>query len=117
MHRIIDYLKKHTPVFPYGSITVNSPGLTIWITPPHEHINLELLLSAGIFPISTVGDPGAHGAGVTGTHGMGVSTPSAAAVAAATVGLEGLLHMPNGGMLTMGALSMMVAAGGPPVKT
>lgn len=98
-------------------MTVNSPGLTIWITPPQEHINLELLLRAGMLPIRTVGDPGAHGAAVTGTHGMGVRTPNAAAVAAATVGLEGELHMPNGGMLEMGMLSMMVAASGPPAMT
>jgi hypothetical protein len=44
---------------------------------------------------------------------MGVSTPSAAAVAAATVGLAGEEHMPNGGILTTGAESMMVAAGVP----
>ena len=44
-------------------------------------------------------------------QGMGVSTPSAAAVAAATVGLAGLLHMPNGMMLTIGLWSMMFAAG------
>lgn len=98
-------------------MTVNSPGLTTWITPPQEHINLELLLRAGMLPIRTVGDPGAHGAAVTGTQGMGVRTPNAAAVAAATVGLEGELHMPNGGMLEMGMLSMMVAASGPPAMT
>src|SRR6516225_8776344 len=57
-----------------------------------------------------VGVPGAQGPGKTGTQGMGVSTPSAAAVAAATVGLAGLLHMPNGGMFTIGMLSMMLAA-------
>jgi hypothetical protein len=74
-------------------------------------------VSAGILPISTVGDPGTQGAAVTGTQGMGVSTPRAAAVAAATVGFEGELHMPNGGIFTMGALSMMVAAGGPPAIT
>ena len=38
---------------------------------------------------SAVGDPGAQGAGMTGTHGIGVRTPSAAAVAAATVGFAG----------------------------
>lgn len=68
-------------------------------------------------PIITVGAPGAHGAGVTGTQGMGVNTPKAAAVAAATVGLEGELHIPKGGMLTIGLPSMMVAAGGPPART
>ena len=89
------------------------PGLVIWITPPHAHISLELLLSAGMFPISTVGEPTTHGAGVTGMHGIGVRTPSAAAVAAATIGFEGVLHIPNGGMFTIGAKSMIVAAGVP----
>ncbi len=35
----------------------------------------------------TVGEPGIHGAVVFGMHGMGVSTPLAADVADATVGL------------------------------
>ena len=43
-------------------------------------------------------------------HGMGVSTPIAAAVAAATVGLDGLLHIPNGVILTIGIWSMMLAS-------
>lgn len=49
-------------------------------------------------------------------HGIGVSTPNAAAVAAITIGFDGLEHMPNGGTLTIGAKSMMVAAG-VPVRT
>jgi hypothetical protein len=44
-------------------------------------------------------------------HGMGVSTPSAAAVAAATAGLAGQVHMPKDMMFTMGTWSMMFAAG------
>jgi hypothetical protein len=44
---------------------------------------------------------------------MGVSTPSAAVVAEATTGFAIEEHMPKGGMLTMGAWSMMVAAGVP----
>jgi len=94
-------------------MVVNCAGATIWITPPQLHINFELFCKAGIPPTNTVGEPGAHGAAVTGTHGIGVSTPSAAAVAAATCGLAGQLHMPNGITLTMGALSMIVAAGAP----
>jgi len=66
-----------------------------------------------MFAMSTVLAPGSQGAGVTGMQGMGVSTPSAAAVAAATVGLAIDEHMPNGGMLTIGAWSMMFAAGVP----
>lgn len=83
------------------------------MTPPQLHMSLEVLLSAGMLAIKTVGEPGAHGAAVTGMQGMGVSTPNAAAVAAATIGFAMLLHMPNGGTLTMGLLSMMLAAGVP----
>src|SRR5690348_5885278 len=66
--------------------------------------------------MDVVGLGGIHGALVIGMHGCGVSTPIAAVVAAATCGLDGLLHMPNGGMLTSGALSWMVAAGLPPMS-
>jgi hypothetical protein len=61
----------------------------------------------------TVGELGTHGAGITGTHGIGVKTPRAAAVAEITCGFEGALHIPNGGMLTIGTLSIIVAAGVP----
>lgn len=94
-------------------MVVNCAGAMIWITPPQLHINFELFCNAGWPPTSTVGEPGAHGAAVTGTQGIGVSTPSAAAVAAATCGLAGQLHIPNGMTLTIGALSMMDAAGVP----
>lgn len=86
----------------YGIMTVTCPGLTIWITPAHRHISLQVLSSAGLPPVSTVAAPGSHGPGVAGTHGIGVSAPSAAAVALATVGLARLLHMPKGGMFTIG---------------
>ncbi len=82
------------------------------ITPPQEHIQVDVLSRAGMPPIITVGQPGVQGA-VTGMQGIGVKTPSAAAVAAATVGLAMDIHMPNGGMLTIGAQSMIVAAGAP----
>ncbi len=55
--------------------------------------------------------PGIHGVVVTGMQGCGVSTPKAAAVAAATCGFAKLIHMPNGITFFMGILSMMVAAG------
>jgi len=83
-------------------MTVVCPGLTIWITPAHRHISLQVLSSTGIPPLITVGTPGSQGAGVAGTQGIGVSTPSAAAVAAATVGLAMLLHMPKGGIFAIG---------------
>ena len=56
------------------------------IEPPHAHVVFALLPSAGkpAGPTLTVDEPGLHGATVTGRHGIGVSTPRAAAVAAAT---------------------------------
>ena len=86
----------------YGICSVNCPGWTTVITPPQVHISVEVLFSAGMLPSSTVGEPTTQGAGVTGTHGIGVNTPIAAAVAAATAGLLGVMHMPNGMILTMG---------------
>jgi hypothetical protein len=80
-------------------------------------MHLETLSSAGMLAIITVGAPGTHGALVTGMHGIGVSTPSAAAVAAATIGLAGELQTPNGMMFTSGTWSMMLAAGGPSHST
>ena len=84
------------------------------MTPPQLHMHLEFMSSAGMFPMSTVGTPGTQGAEVTGMHGMGVRTPSAAAVAAATMGFARLEHMPNGEMFTMGTWSMMLAMGARP---
>jgi hypothetical protein len=59
----------------------------------------------------TFAAPGVHGAVVTGTQGAGVNAPSLAAVAAATVGFDIVPHIPNVGMLTMGANAWMLAAG------
>ncbi len=78
------------------------------------HMHWEVLFKAGMLAIITVGEPGTHGAGVFGMQGMGVSTPMAALVADATVGLASDMHIPNGGIFTIGLLSMMFAAGGPP---
>lgn len=78
------------------------PGTEIDITPAQVHMHFEVLSSAGMFPIITVGAPGAHGAGITGMHGTGVRTPKAAVVAAATAGLAMDMHIPKGGMFTMG---------------
>jgi hypothetical protein len=74
-----------------------------------------LLGSAFLSPPLSPPPPTTQGAGVTGTQGIGVKTPKAAAVAAATVGFDGELHMPKGGIFKIGLLSMMLAAGGPPV--
>ena len=56
------------------------------MTPPQAQLQMQVLLSAGMLPMSIVAEPGDHGAGMTGTQGIGVRTPEAAAVAAATVG-------------------------------
>jgi hypothetical protein len=95
-----------------GILVVTWPGNPIWIIPPQAHVHMEVLLRAGMPPIIQVGDPGVQGA-VTGMQGIGVRTPRAAAVAAATVGFAMDMHMANGGMLTIGAQSMVVAAGAP----
>ena len=58
-------------------------------------MHLLELFRAGFPPTRTVGDPGAHGAAQAGMQGIGVSTPSAAAVAAATVGFARDVHIPN----------------------
>ena len=81
------------------------------ITPPHMHMHVEVLLRAGMLALITVGDPGAQGAVVAGIHGMGVNTPKAAAVAAATVGLAGHMHMAKGMIFNMGTKSMIFATG------
>lgn len=74
---------------------------------------LQSLFSAGLFPIKTLGEPGAQGADISGIQGIGVSTPNAAAVAAATVGFAMELHMPKGWMFFIGTKSTIVAAGFP----
>src|SRR3954454_20621302 len=87
------------------------------MTPPHWHRQVQLALREGWRLISTVGEPGTHGAVVTGMHGWGGRGPMAAAVAAATCGLVGVVHMPKGAMLAIGLLSWMVAASAPPACT
>jgi len=74
-------------------------------------MHLEVLLSAGILPIMTVGEPGAQEPTVTGMHGIGVNTPSAAVVALATVGLASDVHIPKGSILAIGLLSKILQYG------
>jgi hypothetical protein len=88
------------------------PACVIEISPAQQHRHLLELFKAGIPPIRTVGEPGTQGV-VTGMHGIGVKTPSAAAVAAATMGLAIDVQVPNDGILSIGAKSMIVAAGVP----
>lgn len=87
------------------------PGKPIVMTPPQLHMQVHVLLSAGIPPIMQVADPGVQGEVVTGMQGIGVNTPNAAAVADATVGLAMDMHIPKGGIFVMGMKSMMLAAG------
>ena len=94
-----------------ATLVLTVPGTVIWMTPAQVHMHLLVLLRAGMPPIVTVGDPGVQGSEVAGTQGAGVSTPSAAAVSEITSGLVGAMHMPNGGMLSIGTKSMMLAAG------
>ena len=75
-------------------------------------MHLELASRAGKLRTRTVGDPGIQGV-VTGMQGIGVSTPSAAAVAAITIGLAGDMHMPNVGIFAIGTQSIIFAACGP----
>jgi hypothetical protein len=86
-------------------------GLDVTVmTPPHEHMHLESVVAIGMLA-SRTRDAEIHGVPVTGMQGIGVRTPSAAAVADATVGFAIELHMPNGTMFTMGLESMMFATG------
>ena len=97
---------------PHASVElVSSPGSSIVISPSQSQMHIEPVHSAGNPSIRTVGAPGNQGEVVTGTHGIGVSTPKAAAVAAATSGLAMLVHRTKEGMFSSGMKSMMVAAG------
>ena len=78
---------------------------------PIEHMQVELLFSAGILAIMTLLAPGVQGAEITGVQVWGVSTPLAAEVAADTAGLAIEVHIVKPAMLTYGLLSLMLAAG------
>ena len=81
------------------------------ITPPHIQFKVQELFNVGMLASITVALPGVHGVTVTGTHGIGVSTPKAAVVAAATVGLAKDEHIAKGIIFTKGILSIMLASG------
>jgi hypothetical protein len=87
------------------------------MTPPHAQLHIDPAVSALLPPIVVRNAPGSQVPTIVGTQGIGVSTPSAAAVAAATVGFARLEHMPNGGTLTPGAVSVTTAAGRPSIVT
>lgn len=94
-----------------------APGMAMVIAPPQAHMHWEPIVSAGV-PATTVRSaPGTHVPTTAGTHGMGVNTPSAAVVAAATMGLARLIHIPNGGTFSIGTVSVVTAAGLPSIST
>src|SRR5258706_4168572 len=105
-----DYRSKPTAQHHVTSIEV-CPGLVMEMVPAHMHMQVSEAISAGIFATMVLDAPGVQGADVAGMHGIGVSTPMAAAVAEATVGLAGDWHMPKGMMLVNGMKSMMLALG------
>jgi hypothetical protein len=65
-------------------------------------LHVHEAVSAGKLLIVVAVAPGVHGAAVLGIHADGVGTPSAAAVAAATAGLDCVVHIPNGGIFSIG---------------
>jgi hypothetical protein len=81
------------------------------MVPAQAQVHFESSVSALCSWIMTIAEPGDHGAASTGTHGMGVSTPWAAAVAAATPGFTWVVQRPNGAMLMFGWYAMTDAAG------
>ena len=86
----------------HGISVFVAPGLLMDTLPPHMHMHLLESFSAGMKAIWTLLEPGVHGAGMAGMQGCGVRTPEAAAVAAATCGLDGLWHIPNPEIFTIG---------------
>jgi hypothetical protein len=93
------------------------PGKVTVIMPPQAQLHIAPCATAGVPPIKVVALGGFHGPTGAGTHGIGVKTPRAAAVAEATIGFDRLVHIPNGGMLTSGTMSAIVAAGLPSIST
>jgi hypothetical protein len=90
------------------------PGELTEIIPAHMQVQVEVLSRAGMPPICTFSEPGAHGLTTAGMHGCGVRTPSAALVAAATCGFAIDMHIPKVGMFA-GVKSATVPTGVPAV--
>ena len=78
------------------------------------HMHLLSIVTQGFPPINTV--PPVHIC-VEGMQGWGVSTPIAAAVAAATCGFARLEHIPQGLMFAIGAASVICSIGLPSAIT
>ena len=102
---------------PQDTVVLNACGIKTLITPPYAHMQIDDSVSAGWLAIMVVIAPGIHGAVVAGVQVPGVSTPSAADVCAAVIGLVSDVHNPNGAMLSIGLLSMMLATGIPSTIT
>lgn len=90
-----------------------APGIVMDTTPAYAQKHCDPATTTGAPPAVICGAIGVQGATMTGTQGIGVSTPSAAAVAAATVGFANDWHMPKGGMFAPGTMSVMFATGRP----
>lgn len=86
------------------------------IVPPKAQVRVADWVSAGLPPIMTA-PAGFHGPTGVGVQGWGVRTPIAAAVADATAGFAIEVQLPQGPTLDIGAISIMVAKGFPPVVT
>jgi hypothetical protein len=99
------------------AVTATWPAKVMLISPAQSQMHVHSLVSAGIPPTITLGQPGIQGADVIGTHGIGVSTPRAAAVALATSGLAMDIHIPKVGMFVIGTKSLMLPAGIPAALT
>jgi hypothetical protein len=74
-------------------------------------------INAGCPSTNTCILPPIQGVVTAGKQGIGVSTPKAAAVAAATVGLAGDVHIPKGIIFTIGAKSIILPRCRLPVMT
>lgn len=70
--------------------------------PPKRQLNFESIFSASCPLTFTLLQDPVQSSAVQGMQGMGVSTPNAAAVAAATMGFAGLEHIPKGRMFKNG---------------
>lgn len=80
---------------------VKFPGSLTVITPAHEHIRIEDLSMAGAPCTSTVMAAEIQGVTGTGTQGGGVPVLK-------NTGFKGELHVPNGSIFLMGAISVIL---------
>jgi hypothetical protein len=91
----------------HWSLTAVWPAALTVTTPPQVQVQVHESSSALTPLIVTRAEPGCHGATSTGTHGWG-------AFAAATCGLDGDVHNPNGG--TLASVMSVTTPAGPPAE-